>query len=82
MRGRSPRIGAKMTSIGSLHLREAGRTFVTGVRANALRYAPLSGLRIRSTSLLMYFRKGHEVTGHTLPVVVAVPFFRFITTPL
>ena len=53
-----------MTSIGSLHLREAGRTFVfphnwraceRGRAVIGLRYAPFSGLGMRSTSLLMNF---------------------------
>ena len=42
-----------------------------------LRYAPFSGLRMRSTSLNMniqYFRKGYEVTGHELPLVADAPF--------
>ena len=55
-------VGAKMTSIGSLHLREADRTFAfpnnwraceRGRKVIGLRYAPFSALGMRSTSILM-----------------------------
>ena len=51
------------------------RTCERGRTVTNLRFASFSGLRMRTTALIMniqYLRKVHEVTGHELPVVTRV----------